>query len=354
MVLGEASLGGMPEGSIDSEQADNPPTQGYHFDLTKVPQPMGLPLVGGFHRLWWADLTTREIRQHTVHLAGLLSRPPTQTEWEAHAYHIADKNRIAVNGTQMGIYWGLWRSWATRKEYNWPFIQPYKKYADFNPKKFWWFEGQPALLLRHTARVGAWALFGGALGLFLFENYASIRAARQLMNDDRLKAVIEARKRNWAERQSSQAAGGSRLSAPPVKVEEENGSPTGESYSFSSSAGFGGEGQVSTRQASHWSTSPTSDPVPQDDASPTGSLGLWDDGSESASTESSWDRIRQQSASTRPTGQAPKATSSENDWISPEASSQQPQQNLGAWDRIRLQNQQGAPPQQKKDEDSWK
>ncbi|KAK7536079.1 uncharacterized protein J3D65DRAFT_402469 [Phyllosticta citribraziliensis] len=357
MVLEEASSGGMPEGSDTSEQAGNPPQGRYNLDPSKFPKPMDLfPFRSSTEP--WLNKTAHDIQLYTAHWAGLLGRPPTQTEMEAYSYHLADKNRIAMNGTQLGVYWGFWRTWATRKECNWPFIQPYKKYPDFNPNKFWWLEGQQALLTRHFFRLAAWSLWGSVLGWFLFDNYGSVRAVRAMLRDDRLKAFEEARERNRKLQAQKQAASGPRPSPAAVNVRGQGddgsyGSSTGEGWSFSGSGGFSGEGQASTRQASQWSTSPAPDPVPQDDASPTGGLGLWDDSSQSASTGSSWDRVRQQSAPTRPTAQPPKSTSSESDWISPEASSQQPQQKLGAWDKIRQQNQQETAPQQKNDDDSW-
>lgn len=358
MVLEEASSGAMPEDSNTSEQAGNTAQASYNLNPNVFPRPMNL-LPGISYNQLWLDMSMRDIQRQTVHYAQVLGRAPTQTEIEAWSYHLADKNRIATNGIQFGFYWGLWRTWATRKEYSWPFIQPYKKYADFNPNKLWSLEGQQALIARHFFRVGAWTLWGSALGYFLFDNYASIRAAKALVNDDRLKALSQARERNMMLRRQHKAVQpnqpvAAHEAALNVRVQGDDGSSgssTGEGWSFSHS----GEGQASTRQASQWSMNPAPDAVPQDDASPTGGLGLWDDGSQSASTGYSWDRVRQQSAATRGTGQPPESTSSENEWISPEASSKQPEQKLGAWDKIRQQNQQGtqAPEAQQKNDEGW-
>ncbi|KAK8193261.1 uncharacterized protein BKA78DRAFT_351928 [Phyllosticta capitalensis] len=357
MVLEEATTDTPPQESIDDGQ--QPGQAGgpirYKLDLEKLPRPYTLLPIQ--IQKMAAEKNGRETAQYLMWAAALLRRPPTQDEAEAAAYHLAQKNATVINAVQLGHYWGLWRAWSTRKNYNWPIIDPYKKYPDFNPSKFLGFEGQRAIFLRHCARVGVWGFWGIVVGHFISDTYASIGALRAIQSDVRLKAFVERRDEELKKRAHAQVVAGAHPVTPVMPAVNVQGEEGG-SYTLSGNpaAGFyGGQNQAPAHQADQWSTTRPAAEVSDDDASPTGGLGLWDESNDSASRGSSWDRLRQQSASTASQGTAPKPTSSDNDWISQEASSQQPQQQGGAWDRIRQQHQQGAPQQhqQKNDDDGW-
>jgi len=159
------------------------------IDLRQLPRP--LPILGpltGFSEAALVDRFTRNIAQ----LSGAVNRPLTAAECQSVAYYAAKANAIASYGFPLGAAGGLYREYATRATFKFPFFQPDMQV--FTPQKMGPLSGARAEMAWHLLRRMSYGFFGGAVGTVIVGTYAAATAAAGQRVDPRMADVVEALK----------------------------------------------------------------------------------------------------------------------------------------------------------------
>jgi len=128
----------------------------------------------------------------------VMGRPVRKEEVEALAYNIAKMERTTSWGGLLGLSGGLYRSWSTAESFRFPFFKP--DLTKFNPDAFAVFRGAASRAAIHSLRGIAYGSFGIFAGTMFAQSYAAIIFSTALMADPRLKAVNQAMKQKAEER----------------------------------------------------------------------------------------------------------------------------------------------------------
>ena len=170
------------------------------IDLSSLPRP--LPVLGPLTGYTPANVTLG-IQKRLAGVSQTISRPLTPDETAALTYHCAKASSIASYGPSLGIATGAYRTWATRKEFRWPFYG--KIISDELGTGFW--DGEKMRLngkeilagvskegkanILHTARGMAYVTIALAVVPVFVSSYAAMVAGTSEMRDQRLKSVTK-------------------------------------------------------------------------------------------------------------------------------------------------------------------
>jgi hypothetical protein len=162
----------------------------YHINSETLPQPMAL-LRG---RASYNTFFNAQLAQRIHNAATRLGRSPTQEEVDSLAYWTAKQLSIISYGLPIGYAGGLWRAYATRKTFRFPFYAP-----KFEHKGLVWpssainiLSGSIAVKAWHGTRAAAYLVLGRYLGLFLATFYSLNVVGVGERADPRLKEYIQA------------------------------------------------------------------------------------------------------------------------------------------------------------------
>ncbi|KAB8342931.1 hypothetical protein FH972_022528 [Carpinus fangiana] len=206
MVLDEASPTGSavtddipysdadPYASPSSTPSPNGPGLGeYRLDMSQLPK--GLPLLGPLFGFTPQRLLN-VIVLDSARVKAIAGRPLTQPEFDAISYHCAKMNAISSYGAPVGIAGGIWRAQNSRKTFRFPFWQPEynpdkpHQEGKFDPSRFGPLKGAQAHAAWHAMRRMSFALIGGAVGMALFNSYATTVAIAGQRTDNRMKDIM--------------------------------------------------------------------------------------------------------------------------------------------------------------------
>jgi hypothetical protein len=197
MVLEEVKS--EPDGFSDSPpSSDNDPYSSpesgpgidYHINSETLPQPMALFRGRASYNAFFNAQLTRRIHN----AATRLGRPPTQEEVDSLAYWTAKQLSLISYGPPIGYAGGLWRAYATRKTFRFPFYTP-----KFEHKGLAWpsstikiLSGSMAVKAWHGTRAAAYFMLGRYLGLVLATYYSLNVVGFGERLDPRLKEYVQA------------------------------------------------------------------------------------------------------------------------------------------------------------------
>lgn len=303
-----------------------------HYDASSLPQP--IPVLGPF--LGFSEGAIRFKTESTIKFAERkVNRALTREEAQALAGHLYKLEQSKSYFTAAGAAVGTWRWYTTMAKCRYPLYQP--KLEDINPNKFMFVKGPMAQYARHSWRLLLYMFVAGEMGKLLGQVTAQPIAAHDTANDPQLaqfavdlKTAIssdssrarggdDTRRREWQERiaqerasrdnakdESSRGSWGRKRT--PVSSDDDM-SPTAGNESWSSSTSWSDSAFSSdsspqndqSRQQRHsqpspWETRTTqpNDNDYDDDASPTGGAGLYQDRVQNQNRpgESAWERLR--------------------------------------------------------------
>lgn len=339
------------------------------IDLSTLPRP--LPLLGPLTGYTPANITLG-IQKRLLAVSQTISRPLTPDETTALTYSCAKSSAIASYGPSLGIALGAYRTYATRKEFRWPFYG--KIISDELGTGFW--DGEKMRLngkeilagvskegkanILHTARGMAYVTIALAVVPVFVSSYAAAVAGTSEMRDVRLKSVtremvaaVKAERDErvakikgqrggggggggqtteqvgggevWKERRERMGGGSRRVEREAATEAGDEMSPTGGAMlDYGVDTDQGDTSVLSDSQLqpqpspSPFQRRPTPTPSPTyDSASPTAGRGMLDDTFPSTSDSSdstglsTWERIRQQNAS----GETPSPSSSSSSTV---------------------------------------
>ncbi|KAJ4408754.1 hypothetical protein N0V91_003010 [Didymella pomorum] len=334
-----------PNPSDNDPYASTSPSlaSGERFDASNMPSP--IPVIGPF--IGFSSRALRFKAETTLSFAEKkLGRTLHPEEAQALAYHIykleKSKSYYAATGAAAGVY----RWYATRATYQYPFYTPKLESIDHN--KFGPIKGPAANLARQTWRFGLYALVAGQMGNIIGQLIAQPIAAYETSVDPKLEEfgreikaasardekgnterarMIEERRKEFDARRRQEGRGGM---TPPygaraektIAGDDDNMSPTSGNEPWGSQSQSWGEfaseeqpkpqperaprsndvQSRSRRQPPYQSSQPppqTNSSPFDDDASPTGGLFHSETTASPASRpgESSWDRLRRGASS---------------------------------------------------------
>jgi hypothetical protein len=285
----------------------------------------------------------------------ILQRPCTQEEADAFAYHAAKTYRVASFGSPLGMAAASVQFFRTRGQFRFPGWSPFKEGSSWSKERLGPLRGPTARIGWHSLRLGSYWLLGSVVGAVFFGSYAiSLSLAGRAM-DPRLKEFTEKLKQLQKDGVSTQAIrrqqdvegttqeetfeqrrqrrgvqGMSRESAQnrgPAQsstqsASQSNGwddaSPTGGSFSndysdASSDTGILNDAQMNKRQtqqqADAWSspaenrasTVDLNKAAPQRPSANRQAANQGDGAASAPQSGSTWERLRQQAASGKPT-----------------------------------------------------
>jgi hypothetical protein len=332
-----------PSSSDNDPYASTSPSlaSGERFDASNMPSP--IPIIGPF--IGFSSRALRFKAETTLSFAEKkLGRTLHPEEAQALATHIykleKSKSYYAATGAAAGIY----RWYATRATYQYPFYTPKLESIDHN--KFGPIKGPSANLARQSWRFGLYALVAGQMGNIIGQLIAQPIAAYETSVDPKLEEfgreikaasardekgnserarMIEERRSEFDARRRQEGKGGmtppygargvERRQTPPTTAgDDDDMSPTSGNEPWGSQpqsnwGDFASEEQPKPQperasvdvRSRRQPPRPSTQPAPQtnaspfdDDASPTGGLFHSETTASPASRpgESSWDRLR--------------------------------------------------------------
>ncbi|KAI5263827.1 hypothetical protein E4T47_08908 [Aureobasidium subglaciale] len=183
----------------DGDASSQTPTR-YHIKLDQLPRPVNLFMVPVRD-----DAIVKTILRSCHEAQAIVHRPLRQDEVDAISYHFAKSLRTVSWGPPVGIAGGALAAYRTMSNYRFPGYTP-KTAADggaFNPDRFGPIRGQMARYCWHTLRFQLYGAVGFITGAILFASYATSVNAVEAGSDPRMKDYIEALKQR-AERHSGQ------------------------------------------------------------------------------------------------------------------------------------------------------
>lgn len=288
----------------------------YRIDTDRLPRPMkmlgGLP---GFD-----SLLEMRLKLRIQNATNLLGRPPTQEEVNALAFWTAKQLSLMSYGPATGYSWGLWRAYATRGTFGFPFYTPKFKHNGlaWPSSSFKLFSGPMALGAWHCTRAAAYCLLGRFVSSIFFTSYSVSVMAVGERTDQRLKEYVQARDREVRAVRDHTPSTQSRSVEPTMPSTRHDQTSQAEQAESSLDTG-----------KQPWVFDTGSDDAP---LSPDGEKGKEDVSSMGGSV---WERLRQQGAS-----QTTASTDCGSTWSSVRASSgTSPSQRT--WAASRSPSQQG-------------
>ncbi|KAL9101102.1 MAG: hypothetical protein Q9187_009280, partial [Circinaria calcarea] len=170
---------------------DSPPPAKININLSELPRPN--PIIGGLFGYTDQRLINL-IHRRVSHMAKNLQRNPTTDEATAIAYWTAKRLAIASWGKPLGLAAGLYRAYATRGTFRFPFVAP-------NPETFQpnWvgigglelLRGHAARSFWHAARGTSYGYLGMYAGYLIVAGYSTTVAVVGEILDPRLKEHTE-------------------------------------------------------------------------------------------------------------------------------------------------------------------
>ena len=333
MALEESSLPSEPL-TFDAPEADSGTSAehvSYSVDTTHFPKP--IPIFGplfGFNNKRYERILTQQCKS----IMSSLQRPPNQDETNAIAYLAAKQMKIMSYGVSGGFVAGMWRAYDTRASWKYPF---WKMGPNFNPSSVTIpggleiLRGGAARAFHQIARTSFYGSNGVILGFLMAIPYSASVFAVGIMQDPRLKNLVEANRGKFEERvkknvgRTEKSVEATNLTVSESRqndfedrdeIKDDDASPTGgqslEGYKYTNYSGQPSNTYTkdSTPQAPAYSPrQPSWSRTAQkpkrendspgsffgdDDASPTSST---DSQSTSTTSGSAWDRVRQNASS---------------------------------------------------------
>ena len=305
------------EDPYSSSSSSDASTLQYHIDVRLLPKPIPFlgPILGYnsqlFEKVWADKIKSRH---------AILGRAPTQDEAAGLAYWTAKQISIISYGTPIGVAGGLWRAWAMKETFQFPFYRPKPETFQstiFPHSKVPLLGGNRAFLAWHTLRVLAYGGVGKYIGDILLGSYSMSVATVGELSDPRMKDIVNAMRQKAQRKQGGlpssipveQPGSTQRGGAGTEQTQLDDASPTGGLYgNDETSMRQDGGGKSDEPYPRNWSKPgysqsqiealETPRALQADDfnnASPTGGQGIRADTAQQS--ESSWDRIRRGSKS---------------------------------------------------------
>ena len=285
----------------------------------------------------------KTVRAQVQHAQQVVKRPLTQAEVDAYAQCSARVVSQCSYSTPIGITTGFYWAYRTAATFRFPLYQP--SLGAFIPEEFPpvlpILKGNRAILAWHAMRVLAYSIVHSAFAGFVITSYATTSAAARLHFDERLKDVNEAYAKNIRSRRG--------LPQRPIQqghgtsqVPQDDASPTGSMYEDGNAETGSSNDSVETPRARQWRKASKPPHVQEvnesedtgfavyDDASPTGGQGVVADAPPPQTSGSAWDRLRR--------GEKPTQNKQFGTDGLEKAAQQQPQ---SAWSKLRNSSQQG-------------
>ncbi|KEQ89264.1 hypothetical protein M438DRAFT_341056 [Aureobasidium pullulans EXF-150] len=204
MVLEEATNHSEPNsfGELPTPEDGNvsqTPTR-YHIKLDQLPRPVNLFMVPVRD-----DAIVKTILRSCHEAQAVIHRPLRQEEVDAISYHFAKSLRTVSWGPPVGIAGGALAAYRTMGNFRFPGYtpKPESEGGQFNPERFGPVRGQMARYCWHTLRFQLYGAVGFFTGAILFASYATSVNAVETGSDPRMKDYIEALK-NRAQRHTGQ------------------------------------------------------------------------------------------------------------------------------------------------------
>lgn len=180
------------EDPYSSSEGGSETAQQYHIDVSALPKPIPIigPILGYNNKLFLTVL-----REKIKGGQQALNRPPTQDEAAALAFWTAKQISILSYGGPLGMSGGLWRAWATRQTFRFPFWQP--NLESFQPvvwpnSRIAILRGNRAVLAWHGLRGLAYGAIGDYIGKIFLGSYSMTVSAVGELSDPRLKDFVDA------------------------------------------------------------------------------------------------------------------------------------------------------------------
>ena len=309
-----------------------------HLAVTPPPDAIYVNLETLPHR--WSLLTQKQhpqllltgIREQCAFASQLLSRPVTQDEADAIAFHFAKSLRIGSYGSPAGAVLGTLFAVRGQASYRFPFWTPMKAGGRFRPDVFGPLRGAMARSAWNAARLSAYWVVGAGLCQVFMGSYALTVAMTGRALDPRLKEFGDALKVRMKERSS--AAGRQPDETPAARGGEtfDMARQRRGAQEIGRRGSFGGGGSAGANRV-------------DDDASPTGGM-FGSEYSMEAPAMQTDEQVRQQDVvrERAATVAAQQVTRAQH--ASPAAAREEPKQNsASAWGRLRQSAMSGQSPQ---------
>ncbi|KAL3420626.1 hypothetical protein PVAG01_07071 [Phlyctema vagabunda] len=331
---------GSSDGGFAEGQGGGQEIRDFTVDAARFPR--GIPVIGGLCGCNTSNLFKLvSVKMSTAE--NHMSRPFTQEEVQALAYHSAKQLSIASYGAPMGLAGGAIAFYKSTNPYRFPFhtIDP----NTFGAERAARMAVSPGKNILQGLRGSAYGIVGYMVGRLVLDSYASTVAAVGEMSDPKLKAYVEglraavmARGKNVPKDNQTGSPIPQTGNAPQTTQSLDDASPTGGVYGDTIDYGFSEAQEQSQQPRSTTQTQrpgqtrgPATAPQPQpqqdnepfglfDDASPTNSPQPNTNGTQNQNAGgSAWERLRQQATKPRSTGSS--------NWPSEQDS------NQGSWQR---------------------
>jgi len=219
-----------------------------------------LPIIGklfGYSDQFMAQLVQTRLQ----HMAKVLQRQPDIEEVTAIAFWTSKQVSIMSYGPFVGVVGGCWRAWQTADTFRFPFFQAnletFQKEV-FPHTNMAILRGNRAVQAWHLLRTFSYGVCGNFFSTMFFGSYSVSVAAVGEASDKRLKAYVEAVRKQGQQRVGKlPGSPGQRPQGPPVPVGaqgQDDASPTGGMF-------MGAEPEI-PQEESQWKPPPQSRPAP--------------------------------------------------------------------------------------------
>ncbi|KAL2044203.1 hypothetical protein N7G274_002908 [Stereocaulon virgatum] len=252
-----------PYSSPTAYSISNPPPLPAHIDIATLPH--ALPFFGPLTGYTNSNLQ-HIIQNRYVYTSQAIGRSLSEKEMTALAYYTAKGHAIASYGPTIGLSAGLYRTWATRNEFRWPFYG--KLLSEEAGTGFW--DGaamrvggkeilqgvstQAKTNILHVLRGMAYVSLGILFVPMMVSAYGATVSAVGEIKDERLHAVTE----------ELRVVANKEMRDRRASMQERRGDPTGQGKKSA------GEVWRERRERLEGKSSPKSLPDDDDDMSPTG------------------------------------------------------------------------------------
>ncbi|KAH0162589.1 hypothetical protein KCU67_g5887, partial [Aureobasidium melanogenum] len=172
----------------------------YHIKLDQLPRPVNIFMVPVRD-----DAIVKTILRSCQEAQPVIHRPLTQDEVDAISYHFAKSLRTVSWGPPLGIAGGAIAAYRSMNNFRFPGYtpKPESEGGSFNPERFGPVRGQMARYAWHTLRFQLYGAVGIFFGGLFAASYATSVNAVETGSDPRMKDYIEALK-NRAQRHTGQ------------------------------------------------------------------------------------------------------------------------------------------------------
>lgn len=301
MVLNQSDPSFSEYDSSDPNSSSDP-TAVVPIDLSQLPSPNRI--LGPLFFFPSSRIPMIIQRRVEFHQTKNVHRHLTPDEIQAVAYHAAKGYSLASLGPPLGYLVGLQRAYSTRANYTHPFTGPMKS-ADG------WFDGERIRIMGremmgwrakasvHALRTTNYCILGTLFGFFLGLSYGSTVEAVGIARDSRLTNFVKDLRGSLGKGRADGKSAGD-LWKEHRERQEAAGTDNDEARIADKAAGFEYAGDTDSSQmrsqADKWRQPIESQPnnddndFPLDSASPT-----------AMTTGNTWERIRREASSTKPT-----------------------------------------------------